>query len=98
MIEPADRKIEMLGPARASANGSRRSALFDRARSVSSVEDREGGMRYDEVRRDPHLAEDVVPETMVRVQLNWRRVVAVDVPDIYADATDRHALRRRVEP
>jgi RNA polymerase sigma-70 factor (sigma-E family) len=32
---------------------------------------------------DPHLAQDLVQETMVRVQLNWRRVVQADVPDRY---------------
>ena len=32
---------------------------------------------------DPHVAEDLVQETMVRVQLNWRRVAAADAPDIY---------------
>lgn len=32
---------------------------------------------------DPHLAEDLVQDTMVRVQLKWKRVVAADVPEIY---------------
>jgi RNA polymerase sigma-70 factor (sigma-E family) len=32
---------------------------------------------------DPHLAEDLVQETMVRVQLNWRRVTNADVPESY---------------
>ncbi len=32
---------------------------------------------------DPHLAEDLVQETMVRVQVNWRRIAALDVPEIY---------------
>lgn len=32
---------------------------------------------------DPHLAQDLVQETMVRVQLNWRRVVHADVPERY---------------
>jgi RNA polymerase sigma-70 factor (sigma-E family) len=32
---------------------------------------------------DPHLAQDLVQETMVRVQLNWRRVVRADVPERY---------------
>ncbi len=32
---------------------------------------------------DLHLAEDLVQETMVRVQLKWRRVAAADVPEIY---------------
>jgi len=32
---------------------------------------------------DPHLAEDIVQDTMVRVQLNWRRVAASDSPDAY---------------
>ena len=30
-----------------------------------------------------HTAEDLVQETMVRVQLNWRRVAASDSPDGY---------------
>ncbi len=32
---------------------------------------------------DPHLAQDLVQETMVRVQLNWRRVVRADAPERY---------------
>jgi RNA polymerase sigma-70 factor (sigma-E family) len=32
---------------------------------------------------DPYLAEDLVQDTMVRVQLKWRRVGATDVPDLY---------------
>ncbi|MEV4627411.1 SigE family RNA polymerase sigma factor [Micromonospora sp. NPDC049523] len=32
---------------------------------------------------DPHLAQDLVQETMVRVQLNWRRVARADSPDRY---------------
>jgi RNA polymerase sigma-70 factor (sigma-E family) len=32
---------------------------------------------------DPHLAEDLVQDTMVRVQLHWRRVAAADVPETY---------------
>ncbi|MFI5840928.1 SigE family RNA polymerase sigma factor [Catenuloplanes sp. NPDC051500] len=32
---------------------------------------------------DPHLAQDLVQETMVRVQLNWRRVSKADSPDRY---------------
>ncbi|MFC7481722.1 SigE family RNA polymerase sigma factor [Luedemannella flava] len=32
---------------------------------------------------DPHLAEDLVQETLVRVQLKWRRVSRADVPDLY---------------
>ncbi|MFC7546348.1 SigE family RNA polymerase sigma factor [Plantactinospora sp. GCM10030261] len=32
---------------------------------------------------DPHLAEDLVQETMVRVQLNWRRVRRADSPERY---------------
>ncbi|WP_329105399.1 SigE family RNA polymerase sigma factor [Micromonospora sp. NBC_01699] len=32
---------------------------------------------------DPHLAQDLVQETMVRVQLNWRRVVRADSPERY---------------
>ncbi|GIF53203.1 RNA polymerase sigma-70 factor (sigma-E family) [Asanoa ferruginea] len=32
---------------------------------------------------DPHLAQDLVQETMVRVQLNWRKVARADAPDRY---------------
>ncbi|GAB3151276.1 SigE family RNA polymerase sigma factor [Micromonospora sonneratiae] len=32
---------------------------------------------------DPHLAQDLVQETMVRVQLNWRRVDRADSPERY---------------
>lgn len=32
---------------------------------------------------DPHLAEDIVQETMIRVQLRWRRVRAADHPELY---------------
>lgn len=32
---------------------------------------------------DPHLAQDLVQEVMVRVQLKWRRVARTDVPDLY---------------
>lgn len=32
---------------------------------------------------DPHLAEDLVQETMVRVQLKWKRVAAADIPESY---------------
>jgi RNA polymerase sigma-70 factor (sigma-E family) len=32
---------------------------------------------------DPHIAQDLVQETMVRVQLNWRRVVRAESPDRY---------------
>ncbi|MEO3775708.1 SigE family RNA polymerase sigma factor [Micromonospora sp. B11E3] len=32
---------------------------------------------------DPHQAQDLVQETMVRVQLNWRRVVRADSPERY---------------
>lgn len=32
---------------------------------------------------DPHLAQDLVQETMVRVQLNWRRVNRADSPEQY---------------
>src|SRR5262245_16915448 len=32
---------------------------------------------------DAHLAEDLVQETMVRVQLNWRRVAAAESPERY---------------
>jgi RNA polymerase sigma-70 factor (sigma-E family) len=32
---------------------------------------------------DPHTAEDLVQDTMVRVQLNWRRVSRSDSPDGY---------------
>lgn len=33
---------------------------------------------------DPHTAQDLVQETMVRVQLNWRRVGRADAPERYA--------------
>lgn len=33
---------------------------------------------------DPHVAQDLVQETMVRVQLNWRRVSRADSPERYA--------------
>ena len=32
---------------------------------------------------DPHLAQDLVQETMVRVQLNWRRVARTQSPERY---------------
>jgi RNA polymerase sigma-70 factor (sigma-E family) len=32
---------------------------------------------------DTHLAQDLVQETMVRVQLKWRRVASTDVPELY---------------
>ena len=32
---------------------------------------------------DVHMAEDLVQETMVRVQLKWRRVGATDAPEYY---------------
>lgn len=32
---------------------------------------------------DVHLAQDLVQETMIRVQLKWRRVSATDLPDYY---------------
>jgi RNA polymerase sigma-70 factor (sigma-E family) len=32
---------------------------------------------------DPHQAQDLVQETMVRVQLNWRRVARSDAPERY---------------
>lgn len=32
---------------------------------------------------DPHLAQDLVQETMVRVQLNWGRVSRADAPEGY---------------
>ncbi|GAA2350660.1 RNA polymerase subunit sigma-24 [Catellatospora methionotrophica] len=32
---------------------------------------------------DQHTAQDLVQETMVRVQLNWRRVARADVPERY---------------
>lgn len=32
---------------------------------------------------DPHTAQDLVQETMIRVQLNWRRVAAADIPERY---------------
>ncbi|MEH1014888.1 SigE family RNA polymerase sigma factor [Micromonospora sp. CPCC 206060] len=36
---------------------------------------------------DPHQAQDLVQETMVRVQLNWRRVARADSPDRYVRRT-----------
>ncbi|MFF5054278.1 SigE family RNA polymerase sigma factor [Micromonospora sp. NPDC000663] len=32
---------------------------------------------------DPHQAQDLVQETMVRVQLNWRRIARADSPERY---------------
>lgn len=32
---------------------------------------------------DPHTAQDLVQDTMVRVQLNWRRVARADSPERY---------------
>ena len=32
---------------------------------------------------DQHTAQDLVQETMVRVQLNWRRVARADAPERY---------------
>jgi RNA polymerase sigma-70 factor (sigma-E family) len=32
---------------------------------------------------DPHLAEDLVQETMVRVHMQWRRVSATTLPEVY---------------
>jgi RNA polymerase sigma-70 factor (sigma-E family) len=32
---------------------------------------------------DPHLAEDLVQETMIRVHLKWRRVSGADRPELY---------------
>jgi RNA polymerase sigma-70 factor (sigma-E family) len=32
---------------------------------------------------DPHTAADLVQETMIRVQMNWQRVAAADVPERY---------------
>jgi RNA polymerase sigma factor (sigma-70 family) len=32
---------------------------------------------------DPHLAEDLVQDTMVRVALKWRHVAAADSPELY---------------
>ncbi|MFF0470202.1 sigma factor [Micromonospora zamorensis] len=32
---------------------------------------------------EPHQAQDLVQETMVRVQLNWRRVARADSPERY---------------
>ncbi|WP_117215321.1 SigE family RNA polymerase sigma factor [Allorhizocola rhizosphaerae] len=32
---------------------------------------------------DPHLAQDLVQETMVRAQLKWRRVARADAPESY---------------
>jgi RNA polymerase sigma-70 factor (sigma-E family) len=46
---------------------------------------------------DTHLAQDLVQETMVRVQLKWRRVVAADVPELYVRRmlTNAYADARR---
>src|SRR4051812_22628825 len=32
---------------------------------------------------DPHTAQDLVQDTMIRVQLKWRRVVKADQPERY---------------
>jgi RNA polymerase sigma-70 factor (sigma-E family) len=32
---------------------------------------------------DPHLAQDLVQETMIRAQLKWRRIAAADLPERY---------------
>ncbi|WP_432982400.1 SigE family RNA polymerase sigma factor [Dactylosporangium sp. CA-233914] len=32
---------------------------------------------------DPHTAQDLVQETMVRAQLKWRRIAAADLPERY---------------
>ena len=32
---------------------------------------------------DTHTAQDLVQETMIRVQLKWRRVAAADQPERY---------------
>jgi RNA polymerase sigma-70 factor (sigma-E family) len=40
---------------------------------------------------DPHLAEDLVQETMIRVRLKWRRVAAADVPELYVKRMLTHA-------
>ena len=32
---------------------------------------------------DPHTAQDLVQETMIRVQVKWRRVVKADQPERY---------------
>ena len=47
---------------------------------------------------DPHLAEDVVQETMVKAHLHWRRVQAADVPDRYVKRmlTNTYLSWRRV--
>lgn len=46
---------------------------------------------------DPHLAQDLVQETMVRVQLNWRRVRRAESPDRYVRRmlTNQHIEWRR---
>lgn len=46
---------------------------------------------------DPHLAQDLVQETMVRVQLNWRRVRRAESPDRYVRRmlTNQHVDWRR---
>ncbi|WP_344610908.1 SigE family RNA polymerase sigma factor [Dactylosporangium salmoneum] len=32
---------------------------------------------------DPHTAQDLVQETMIRAQLQWRRIAAADLPERY---------------
>ena len=32
---------------------------------------------------DPHTAQDLVQETMIRAQLKWRRIAAADLPERY---------------
>ncbi|HEX8627851.1 MAG TPA: SigE family RNA polymerase sigma factor [Catenuloplanes sp.] len=46
---------------------------------------------------DPHTAQDLVQETMVRVQLNWRRVARADSPERYVRRmlTNQHIDWRR---
>lgn len=46
---------------------------------------------------DPHIAQDLVQETMVRVQLNWRRVARAESPERYVRrmVTNQYADWRR---
>src|SRR4051794_13046174 len=32
---------------------------------------------------DPHTAQDLVQDTMIRAQLKWRRIAAADLPERY---------------
>jgi hypothetical protein len=47
---------------------------------------------------DPHLAEDLVRDTMVRVRLKWRRVAAADPPEIYVKRTSCGSCAGRLTP